>query len=161
MKREGDRLQQRLRQQRETVSLVGADGVERHGVSAKYAADFIMGGEFIGYGKNGVIDYVKAMDAPEQGPFATRRDVTAIMRSFPRLPDVHKNKQQAGAKQWVEHPDKAKLGCGGSLVRSGSLGLKSQRNGEVSTLVSGGLALCQRGERLIQTHTAATPAEVT
>jgi hypothetical protein len=111
MKLEGDKLQQRLRQQRETVNLVGVDGVERHGISAKYAADSIAAGDFIGYGKNGVVDSVKAMDAPEQGPFATRRDVAAIMRSFPRVLDVQKNAQQAGAKHWVPQPVNAKLGC--------------------------------------------------
>lgn len=82
MKLEGDRLQQRLQQQRETIDLVGADGIRHHGISARYVADTIAGKAFIGYGKNGVVECVKAIDAPRQGPFATRRAVEAITWNF-------------------------------------------------------------------------------
>jgi hypothetical protein len=74
------------------------------------------------------------------------------------VPAKVSGRPQSGLR-WLPQLSKAKLGCGGS-VAANLLGSRGSRNGKLSTLVSGGLALCQRGERLIQVHTAATPAEV-
>lgn len=68
MKFEGDALQQRLRDQAATVVLVDVEGCERANVSARYAAGYIAGRRYVGYGKNGVVLSVVSVDAPKRLP---------------------------------------------------------------------------------------------
>jgi hypothetical protein len=82
MKLTGDKLQAVLTAQREAVVLVRADGREYHGLSPRFAAAEIAGGAFTGYGSRGVVQKVKADDAPRRGPFATRHDIAATMAAF-------------------------------------------------------------------------------
>lgn len=116
MKFQGETLQQRLRQQRETVTLIDIDGQERRGISARYAADSIVGRPFIGHGKNGIVTCIRATEAPRRGPFATTFDMKAIMRSFPRLlRAAEKTPQDPGAKQWVPQPVFSNTGSTGAI----------------------------------------------
>ena len=69
MKFADHKLQAALRRQSDTVVLIDVDGHERRGIGPQYAADFIAGRAFVGYGKNGVVESVKAVDAPRRRPF--------------------------------------------------------------------------------------------
>ena len=51
VKVEGQKLQSILRRQVDTVHMVDDDGRERCGISARYAADFIMKKEYVGFGR--------------------------------------------------------------------------------------------------------------
>ena len=115
MKLTGENLQAVLTAQREAVILVRADGSEYHGISARYVASQIAGRAFTGYGNRGVVQKVKADDAPRRGPFATRHAVAAVMADFPRLPHVEKNPQDPGAKQWAPQPVFAGTGQTGKV----------------------------------------------
>lgn len=116
MKYTDDKLQAALRRQLEAVVLIDVDGSERHGISAQYAAGFIAGRGFIGYGKSGVVECVRAVDAPQRGPFATRHDVAAVMADFPRLMHAGKNPQDPGAKHWVQQPVFSSTGRPGKVA---------------------------------------------
>ncbi len=61
-----------LRRQIDAVRIVDEGGRERHGISARYAADLILDKPYIGYGKNGVIECLKHLGADRPPPFATR-----------------------------------------------------------------------------------------
>lgn len=113
MKAEGQLLQSMLRRQIDAVRIVDEGGRERHGISARYAADLILDKPYIGYGKNGVIECLKHLGADRPPPFATRWDVREVMAEYPKRPPVQLNHQQPGAKTWVQQPTRAKTGVGG------------------------------------------------
>ena len=91
MEIKGEKMQALLIAQWETVTLVAADGTERRGISPKFAAAEIAGRAFTGYGSDGIVREIRADDMPRRGPFARRRDVTAVMSEFPRMPHVQRN----------------------------------------------------------------------
>lgn len=113
MKITGEKLQALLGRQWESVTLVAADGTERRGISAKIASAEIAGGAFTGYGRSGIVERVVANNAPRRGPFATRRDITAVMADFPSLP--HATPQAPGAHSFVPEPRFAHTGHAGKI----------------------------------------------
>lgn len=116
MKLTGEKLRAVLLTQVESVTLVDPCGNERRGISPRYAADSITGGEFIGYARAGVVEKVVAAKAPRRGPFATSRDVAAMMAGFPRLPRVTRNPQNPGAGHWIQQPAHAQTGQIGKIT---------------------------------------------
>ena len=116
MKVEGQKLQTILRRQANAVRLVGDDGRERCGISARYAADFIMEKAYIGFGKNGVIQFLKpaAMDGTQ--PFATSWDIRQLMTEYPKKPPVQRNHRELGSKTWIQQPVNGKTGRTGSIT---------------------------------------------
>jgi hypothetical protein len=115
MKFTGEKLRALLVAQWETVTLVAADGTERRGISAPYAAAEIAGAAVTGYGKNRVVSKIVADAALRRGLFATRRDIAAAMADFPRLPHADKNRQVPGAKEWAPQPTFAHTGRAGKV----------------------------------------------
>jgi hypothetical protein len=115
MKAEGQKLQSILRRQVDTVRLVDDDGRERCGISARYAADFIMEKSYIGFGKNGVIEFLKPVGMEGRQPFATTWDVRQLMKDYPSQPPVQRNYRERGSKTWVEQPVNARTGRAGSI----------------------------------------------
>lgn len=97
----------------DTVRLIDDEGRERRGISARYAADFIMEEEYTGFGKNGVIDFVKPAGMDGKQPFATTWEIRQLMTEYPEKPLVHGNHRERGAKTWIEQPVRAKTGRGG------------------------------------------------
>ena len=116
MKFIGDTLRKALRGQRETITLVHADGCAHHGISPTWAAERIAGAAFTGYGRNGVVSKVVADELPRQGPFATKYDVKVVMSDYPRLPHVDKNPQAPGAAIWAPQPVFANTGVAGKTA---------------------------------------------
>jgi len=116
MKAEGHKLQAILRRQAQTVRIIDENGRERCGISARYAADFILDKPYIGFGKNGVVEFLKPADFDRPPPFATRWDVRNLLAQYPRRPPVQLNHQQPGAKTWVQQPTRAKTGVGGQTT---------------------------------------------
>ena len=110
MKFEDERLQTILRRQVESVRLIDGDGQERRGISAPYAADYISERGYIGFGRNGVIEFLKPADMGVAGPFASKRDIRQVMAAYPKKPLVHGNYRERGAKTWVQQPVRAKTG---------------------------------------------------
>jgi hypothetical protein len=108
VKFQGNKLQERLRQQRERVTLIESDGRERKNITPHCAADIISGREFIGYGKNGVIEFVKAVGAPRRGPFVVAADIRSLLRDFPRLRTASRSAQQG--LEWRQQPAASKNG---------------------------------------------------
>jgi hypothetical protein len=115
MKVEGQLLQSILRRQIEAVRIVDESGRDRRGISARYAADLVLDQPYIGYGKNGVIEFLKHHDADRPPPFATRWDLRNVMAQYPKRPPVQLNHQPPGAKAWVQQPTRAKTGVGGQM----------------------------------------------
>lgn len=115
MKFTGEKLRAVLIGQRESVTLVRADGTERHGISARYAATEIEGAAVTGYGSNGIVVRIITDDAPRRGPFATPHDIAAVMAAFPRLPHADKNPQDPGAKEWAPQPTFSHTGHAGKV----------------------------------------------
>src|SRR4051794_12571980 len=115
MKVTGERLIELLESQRETVELVDPAGTTRRGISSRFAATEIAGGEFVGYGRGGLVERVVSTQAPRRGPFATRQDLAVIGGDFPRLPHVQKNTQARGAKEWAPQPAFAATGQRGQF----------------------------------------------
>jgi hypothetical protein len=115
MKFTDEKLRARLNTQWESVTMVAADGTERRGISARYAATAIEGAAVTGYGSNGIVLRIVADDMPRRGPFATRRDIAVAMAEFPRLPHADKNPQAPGAKEWVPQPTFAHTGHAGKI----------------------------------------------
>lgn len=115
MKVEGQKLQCILRRQVDTVRLVDDEGRERCGISARYAADFIMEKAYIGFGKNGVIEFLKPAGMDGQQPFATTWDIRQLMTEHPSQPPVQRNYRQRGSKTWIEQPVNARTGRAGSI----------------------------------------------
>jgi hypothetical protein len=116
MKAEGQKLQSILRRQVDTVRLVDDDGRERCGISARYAADFILEKEYIGFGKNGAIEFLKPAGMDGKQPFATTWDVRQLMADYPSQPPVQRNYRARGSKTWVQQPVNAKTGRAGSIT---------------------------------------------
>jgi hypothetical protein len=112
VKFQGNKLEKRLRQQRETVTLIESDGRERQRISPRWAADYILGGEFIAYGKNGVVTFVKAVGAPRRGNFAVA--VRSSLRHFPRLRTV--SKSPCNRLKWAQQPAASKNGHSGRVL---------------------------------------------
>lgn len=79
VKIEGQKLQSILRRQIHSVRLVDDDGRERCGISARYAADFIMEKQYVGFGKNGPIEFLKPAAIDGARPFVTKWDVRQLM----------------------------------------------------------------------------------
>jgi hypothetical protein len=115
MKFTGDRLGAVLEGQIQTVTLVDSAGVERHGISPRFAAAQIGIGEFVGYGRNGMVERIVSTRAPRRGPFVTGRDLAVIASAFPRLPKVQRNAQDPGAKEWAAQPTFAGSGQAGKV----------------------------------------------
>jgi hypothetical protein len=113
---EGQKLQTVLRRQVESVRLVDDDGRERRGISARYAADFILEKEYIGFGKNGVIEFLRPVTMNSTQPFATAWDIRKLMTEYPKEPLVHGNYREPGAKTWIQQPVRAKTGRSGSTT---------------------------------------------
>jgi hypothetical protein len=116
VKAEGQKLQSMLRQQVESVRIVGDDGRERRGISARFAADFIMEKSYIGFGKNGVIEFLRPTDLDSSQPFATNWDIRQLMTEYPKKPPVQNNHRERGSKTWVQQPVRAKTGHGGVVT---------------------------------------------
>lgn len=108
MKFQGNKLQERLRRQREAVTVVESDGRARQGISPHCAADIILGREFVGYGQHGVIGFVKAVGAPRRSPFAVAADIRSLLRDFPRLRTASRSAQQG--LEWGQQPAASKNG---------------------------------------------------
>ena len=113
MKFTGEKLRSLLIAQTETVTLVAADGTERHGIGAQYAAAEIEGAAVTGCGSNGVVVRIVPDDMPRRGPFATRRDLVAAMKVFPRLP--HAQKKPHGPMGWAPQLRFAHTGHAGKV----------------------------------------------
>jgi hypothetical protein len=116
VKAEGQKLQAILRRQVNTVRLVDDDGRERCGISARYAADFIMEKPYIGFGKNRVIEFLKPAGMDGAQPFATTWDIRQLMTEYPKKPLVQSNHRERGAKTWIQQPVKAKAGTTGQTA---------------------------------------------
>ena len=115
MKFTGEKLRAVLIAQWESITLVAANGTERRGIGARYAAAEIEGAAVTGYGSNGVVVKIVEDDMPRRGPFVTRRDLAAVMTDFPRLPHADKNPQAPGAKEWAPQPTFAHTGHAGKV----------------------------------------------
>ena len=116
MKVEGHKLQSILRRQVGTVRLVDDEGRERCGISARYAAEFIMEKAYIGFGKNGVIEFLKPAGKDGTQPFATTWDVRQLMTDYPSRPPVQRNHRELGSKTWIQQPVNGKTGRTGSIT---------------------------------------------
>lgn len=110
MKLTGNKLEKVLRaQEGEPVTVVFMDGSTRAGISARYAATLVAGGDFIGYSRNGIVEKMVDVVAPRRGPFATKCDLAAVAAAYPRLPHASKN-PQSGRLEWAEQPLFARTG---------------------------------------------------
>jgi hypothetical protein len=71
---------------------------------------------YMGFGKNGVVEFLKpaAMDGAQ--PFATKWDIRQLMTEYPRKPPVQRNHSERGAKTWIPQPVRAKTGRRGSTI---------------------------------------------
>ena len=90
------------------------DGHERRGISARYSADYISKKHYIGFGKNGVIEFLKPAGIDRSQPFATTWHVRQLMTEYPKAPQVQNNYRERGSKTWVQQPVRAKTGRTGS-----------------------------------------------
>ncbi len=111
---EGERLQETLRKQVGAVVLVDVDGRERRGISPSYAADYIHGRAFVGYGKNRVIELVKAVEAPRRRRFATPPDIRELLTDFPRRSVAHTVRQDG--LEWRADPAHSNTGAKGEFL---------------------------------------------
>ncbi len=96
--------------------MVDVDGRERRGISARYAADFILDKPYIGFGRNGIVEYLKPAAMDGRQPFATAWDIRKLMTEYPKEPLVHCNHREHGAKTWIPQPVRAKTGLPGSIT---------------------------------------------
>jgi hypothetical protein len=113
MKFIGDRLQTVLRGQFNTVALVESDGRETFFISPTWAAKLIAGREFIGYGKDGAVEIVRAVDAPTVLPWKVQVELACESRGKHRRVGVTPNRGAPGRKTWIRRPDKARTGHAG------------------------------------------------
>jgi hypothetical protein len=116
VKFEHQKLQTILRRQVESVRLVDDDGHERCGISACFAADYIWEKHYIGFGRNGVIEFLKPAGSGRARPYATKWDIQQLMTEYPKQPLVRCNHQERGAKTWVQQPVRARTGHSGSTT---------------------------------------------
>jgi len=116
MKFTGEKLRKLLLEQREAVSFVGVDGVERYAISPRYVAAALRGASFTGFGKNGLVVRVVADSAPRRPAFVTKADMAAVMAAFPRHARVHRNLQEVGGALWKTQPSFSGTGRVGKLV---------------------------------------------
>jgi hypothetical protein len=116
MKFEAQKLQSVLRRQVESVRLIDDDGQERRGISARYAADYISEKTYIGFGRNGVIEFLKPAGMGAAQPFASKWDIRQLMTEYPKEPLVHSNHRERGSKTWIQQPVRAKTGRSGSTT---------------------------------------------
>lgn len=100
----------------DTVRLFDDEGRERCGISARYAADFIMEKEYIGFGKNGVIEFLKPARTDGKQQFATTWDIRQLMTEYPSQPPVQRNYRERGSKTWIEQPVNARTGRVGTVT---------------------------------------------
>ena len=96
--------------------MIDDSGRERHGISARYAADYISEKTYIGFGRNGIIEFLKPAGMGAAGPFASKWDIRQLMTEYPKKSLVHGNHRERGAKIWIQQPVRAKTGRSGSTT---------------------------------------------
>ena len=71
---------------------------------------------YIGFGKNGIIEFLKPAGMDGAQPFVTTWDIRQLMTDYPSQPPVQRNHRERASKTWIQQPVNGKTGRTGSIT---------------------------------------------